>query len=115
MESQVVAVRSRADQPVLDDPVLAGDEQDPALVNCVAAWADRFTPQQVERAGLEASEKRRARKRLLWPARPVRRLIDAVHRDGAARDRSPEPVAAPIVGYLDAAAVAIGYAKHSLR
>ena len=31
MESQVVAVRSSADQPVLDDPVLAGDEQDAAL------------------------------------------------------------------------------------
>src|SRR5438128_9552872 len=91
MESQVVAVRSRADQPVLDDPVLAGDEQDPALVNCVAAWADRFTPQQVERAGLEASEKRRARKRLLWPTRPIRHLIEAVHRDGVVRRRPLEP------------------------
>ena len=115
MESQVVAVRSSADQPVLDDPVLAGDEQDAALVNRVVAWADRFTPRQVERVGLESPEKRRARKRSLWPARPVRHLIEAVHRDGAARDRPLEPLADRIVGYVDVAVLAIGDAQHSLR
>ncbi len=78
MESQVVPMRLRSLQRVVDDPVLAGDEQDAPPVDGFVRRARHLAAQHVEVARGETLEKARAGDRAFRFSPTVRCLVEAI-------------------------------------
>src|SRR5581483_4452669 len=96
VEAQVVAVRSVAAKPVLDQPVLAGDEGHGPLVHRLVARAPRLADEDVELRRAQAAEEAPLGDGSTGLAAPVGGLVEPVDADGVVGGGSLEP--APEVG-----------------